>query len=107
MKSREQGRGPAHTEKFATLKEASNYIKERWQGADYVDGYDGFHTDYCTYELVGFTLTDIGRFYFIDDDVREFKFKTDDGLIPGFDPPFTEQEIAAGVHLHDGADRGL
>ena len=43
------------------MDEASEYIQERWQGMEYRDGIYGFHTDYSTYELVGFTFADIGR----------------------------------------------
>jgi hypothetical protein len=60
IKSQELGRGPWDTESFATLAEAAQYIKDRWQGADYMDGMTAFHTDYCLYRLQGFTLRDIG-----------------------------------------------
>jgi hypothetical protein len=71
VQNREFGRGPVHTESFATLQEAQDYIKEHWQGADYMDGRYGFHTDYCQFSLVGFTLQDIGRYkphYYTDPD---------------------------------------
>lgn len=45
--------------KFATLAEAAQYVWERSQGVEYFDGKAGFHTDYCQYSLVGFTLADI------------------------------------------------
>jgi hypothetical protein len=61
IKSREFGRGRPMVESFATLEQASAYIQERWQGIEYRDGIDGFHSDYCTYELVGFTFNDIGK----------------------------------------------
>ena len=79
IKNQEEGRGPVETKSFATLSEAQEYIKERWQGADYIDGSSGFHTDYCTYQLIGFTLQDIGKIrpvYFEGEfDYMEFDFK--------------------------------
>jgi hypothetical protein len=60
LKSKEEGRGPAHTRRFSTLAQAAKAVKEQWQGADYMDGEAHFHTDYCTFECVGFKLTDIG-----------------------------------------------
>jgi hypothetical protein len=57
----EEGRGKPHTERFPTLESAALYIKERWEGVDYIDGPASFHTDYSTYELVGFLLKDIGK----------------------------------------------
>ena len=73
VKNREEGRGKATSVKFATLEEASRYIQDRWQGAEYVNGMDSFHTDYCSYELEGFSLSDIGKFY-VSDGCREYKF---------------------------------
>lgn len=74
VKNQEEGRGPVETKSFATLIEAQQYIRERWQGADYIDGSAAFHTDYCTYELVGFKLSDIGTIrpvYWTDDDGKQ------------------------------------
>lgn len=73
IKVREFGRGKPSTKKFSTLEKAAEYIKEYWQGPDYIDGEHGFHTDYCNYELIGFKLSDIGRFH-ITDDYRDFTF---------------------------------
>jgi hypothetical protein len=64
IKSQEEGRGKVETESFATLAEASRYIQDRWQGFEYRDGNESFHTDYCTYLLVGFTFKDIGKVTF-------------------------------------------
>lgn len=61
IKSREEGRGKWSVKSFKTLGEASEYIQARWQGTEYCDGRDGFHTDYCEYVLHGFTLYDLGR----------------------------------------------
>jgi hypothetical protein len=73
--SQEEGRGKVYTEEFATLEEASIYIQDRWQGPDYIDGIFGFHTDYSTYELVGFTLKDIGQLLWnAEDQCREYEF---------------------------------
>ena len=61
VQSKEQGRGPVSTNSFATLAEARDFICSHWQGADYIDGEAKFHTDYCTFNCVGFTLADIGK----------------------------------------------
>jgi hypothetical protein len=58
---REEGRGKGTTQSFATLAEASVYIQDRWQGVEYKDGPNGFHTDYSEYTLSGFTFSDIGK----------------------------------------------
>ena len=58
---REEGRGEPSNESFTTLAEARNYIRDRWQGPDYINGPASFHTDYCTYKCIGFTLSDIGN----------------------------------------------
>ncbi len=73
VSSKEFGRGKASVKRFATLEEASKYVQDYWQGADYVDGNDGFHTDYSTFTLTGFTLKDIGQFSY-DDGCREYRF---------------------------------
>ena len=80
VKSQEEGRGPVDNKSFATLVKASRYIQERWQGADYMDADDAFHTDYCTYWLSGFKLSDVGtrESVFGEDGTyshMEFKFK--------------------------------
>ena len=67
VEGREEGRGPKYVESFETLDEAQHYIEDRWQGPDYIDGPESFHTDYMTYRLVGFTLFDIGTREWIDD----------------------------------------
>lgn len=46
--------------KFTTLAEVQAYVKARWQGPDYIDGPDVFHSDYCQYQLVSCTLSDLG-----------------------------------------------
>jgi hypothetical protein len=38
------------------------FIYSHWQGDDYTDGIHGFHTDYSTFSLQGFTLLDIGNY---------------------------------------------
>jgi hypothetical protein len=35
------------------------YLQGRWQGWDYWDGGNAFHSDYCTYTLKGANLTDL------------------------------------------------
>ena len=74
---REEGRGKPSVNKFATLPEAQTYIKDRWQGADYMDGDSGFHTDASTYELIGFTLKDVGTVSWLGEGAgiwRDYKF---------------------------------
>jgi hypothetical protein len=66
IKAKEFGRGKVSVDKFATLDEASAFIQERWQGIEYRDGRSSFHSDYCTYELVGFTFNDIGKVIYDD-----------------------------------------
>ncbi len=84
LKSKEFGRGPAHTKRFATLAELAAAVKDQWQGADYIDGPGGFHTDYCTFTLIGAKLADIGKttieveFGF---PYREFTFNDDAGEV--------------------------
>ena len=58
---REEGRGRPTVRKFDTLKEVQQYVKDRWCGVDYVDGRSSFHSDYATFDLIGCTLTDLGR----------------------------------------------
>jgi hypothetical protein len=57
----EEGRGPVFKKKFATLREVQEYVKARWEGPDYIDGPAEFHSDYCTYDLVGCELADLGN----------------------------------------------
>lgn len=78
VKSQEEGRGKVYTKSFASLEQAQAYIRDRWQGPDYIDGQDGFHSDYSTYELVGFTLNDIGKISWAGEPpylYREYAFK--------------------------------
>lgn len=69
---KEEGRGKPFSESFATLAEARDYIRDRWQGAEYVDGKASFHTDYCTYKCIGFTLADVGLYRATSSDQRKF-----------------------------------
>lgn len=75
IEAREEGRGRPSVTRFADLVQAEAFIKARWQGAEYVDGPDAFHTDYCSYVLRGFTLGDVGAFSFDGLD-RVFTFKS-------------------------------
>jgi hypothetical protein len=59
----EEGRGPKSWNKFGTLNAAQAFIKSHWQGAEYQDGQDGFHSDYATFTVVGFKMSDIHRLY--------------------------------------------
>lgn len=56
--------GAAHstwTERFKTLAEVQAYVRDRWEGVEYIDSAVGFHTDYCSYTLIHCTLRDLGR----------------------------------------------
>ena len=61
IRGREEGRGPAFVRRFTTLAGLQDYIKERWQGVEYVDGPRSFHTDYVAYEISGATLLELGN----------------------------------------------
>lgn len=74
VEGREFGRGPKWTDSFATLAEAQAHVKSHWQGAEYIDGPQAFHTDYSTFTLVGFSLRDIGTFYTEDDGCPNYRF---------------------------------
>ena len=50
-----------YKESFATLAEVQDYVRDRWQGLNCVDGPREWHTDYSKYRAVGFKLTDLGR----------------------------------------------
>lgn len=71
---KEEGRGKGDRTFFTTLAKAAEYVRDRWEGADYIDGPASFHNDYCTFTLVGFTLRDIGTIRIVDG-CREFRFK--------------------------------
>jgi hypothetical protein len=61
IEGREEGRGKPFITRFDTLEQAYRYIADRWQGSEYIDGPAAFHTDYSTYELFGFELSDLGK----------------------------------------------
>ena len=68
ISSQEEGRGPRNWHEFSTLKGAQDFIKSYWQGREYKDGPDEFHTDYSTFRVFGFTLDDVGKSRFVDED---------------------------------------
>lgn len=75
VKNQEEGRGKWHRESFKMLEDAAKYIRDRWQGTEYMNGARAFHTDYCLFECVGFSLFDIGHMGERDEyGWREFKF---------------------------------
>lgn len=59
--SQAEGRGPVTTHRFTYLSTAQLYIKDRWEGVEYMDGWAGFHNDYTSFELHGFTLREVGE----------------------------------------------
>jgi len=77
IRIREEGRGRPMLEDFTNLDAAREFIRERWMGADYIDSNIEFHTDYSTYELVNFSLNDIGTFTY-DEGFREYRFNDDE-----------------------------
>lgn len=79
---REEDREPPSVAKFNTLADASRYIQDRWQGPEYMDGIDGFHTDYSTYELIGFTLKEIGTLTWGGEAPHLYREFTFDNLSP-------------------------
>ena len=76
---REEGRDEKRSQtSFDTLAAAAEYIRERWQGPEYCthEWPHGFHTDYSTYECLGFTLKDIAdRTWEPDFQSFEIRFK--------------------------------
>ncbi len=60
VRFREEGRGPWTTRKFKTLAALQEYVRDRWQGPDYIEGPKLWHTDYTAFELGGAVLTDLG-----------------------------------------------
>lgn len=61
VSNQEFGRGPRDIHQFDSLKDLAKYVKDRWQGPEYIDGEVSFHTDYCTYELHRCKLADLGK----------------------------------------------
>ena len=58
---REEGRGPATIRKFENLWDVQKYVRDRWQGVEYIDGPNAFHSDYCTFDMYGAMLRDLGE----------------------------------------------
>src|SRR5689334_252769 len=46
---------------FSTLFLLQQYVKARWQGPDYIDGPNTFHSDYCQYTVTGCSFNDLGN----------------------------------------------
>jgi hypothetical protein len=61
VRSREEGRGPSTVRKFKTLVELQTYVRDRWEGLEYIDGPCSWHNDYCTFEMSGATLAELGH----------------------------------------------
>jgi len=59
VESQEEGRGPKTVRKFATVEEIRTYVKGHWQGWEYYDGGNSFHSDYCTFTVKGVNLADL------------------------------------------------
>jgi hypothetical protein len=67
VRVQEFGRGPTTIHRFANLYDAQQFIADRWEGPDYIDGPPAFHTDYCTYRCSGFELADLGKRRWVSD----------------------------------------
>ena len=80
IKMQEEGRGKVYTSSFSTLAGAMRFIYSHWQGEDYTDGIHGFHTDYSTFSLVGFTLRDIGDYHISGSGHFWYKFRDEKDL---------------------------
>lgn len=105
VKSFEEGRGRPYVERFASLAEAAKYVKDRWQGYDYCthEFPDGFHTDYATFELVRFKLTDIGSRRLVTADYGswfEFDFFDFGEVVPETKLPCFDDESEADMRYH-------
>ena len=61
LTGREEGRGKPFIKTFSKLVDLQTYIKDRWQGAEYMDGPRHFHTDYVAYFVTGCMLSDLGE----------------------------------------------
>jgi hypothetical protein len=46
---------------FSTLAAVQQYVKDRWEGPDYMDGTTFWHNDYGHFTLKGCTLLDLGN----------------------------------------------
>jgi hypothetical protein len=46
--------------RFSTLQTLQQYVRDRWEGTDYIDSSAGFHNDYGRFTLTGCTLADLG-----------------------------------------------
>jgi len=58
---REEGQGKPFVRSFKTLAELQAYVRDRWEGPDYIDGPASFHNDYCTFRITGAMLADLGN----------------------------------------------
>jgi hypothetical protein len=57
---REEGRGNPAIRTFKTLADLQTYVRDHWFGVEYIDGPTSFHSDYCTFDLFGAKLRDLG-----------------------------------------------
>jgi len=49
------------TRKFSSLAALQQYVKSRWEGAEYIDTPREFHNDYGRFTLYGCALKDLGH----------------------------------------------
>jgi len=61
------------TDSFSSLAKAGKFLAERYQGPEYLRGSHSMGTDYAQYELVGFSLSDVGKFDYSEGYI-EFEF---------------------------------
>ncbi len=57
---REEGRGKEYRHSFSKLEDLQKYVRDRWEGPDYIEGPSEWHTDYAAFRLIGCTLADLG-----------------------------------------------
>lgn len=83
IKVKQEGKGKAEISSFGDLQDAKKFILDFWQGAEYIDSSTSFHSDYSTFDLVGFSLKDIGSFDF-SEGFRNYHFANDASSIDEF-----------------------
>ena len=68
----EEGYKPAGTQLFQTLEGVQEYVKARWEGVEYMDSPRRFHNDYCTFDLSGTNLCELGARKSMDPQSEDF-----------------------------------
>jgi hypothetical protein len=50
-----------YNEPFRSMAALQKWVRDHWQGAEFIDGPAEFHTDYVRWTIVGATLADLGH----------------------------------------------